>query len=237
MVPEGEVAVINFFNSRVGDIFGRKKVFMAGVFLFSLASVACAISPTGNMLIAARFVQGIAGAMLFGVSMAIVTSVFPANERGKALGINTAVIYFSIAAGSFLGGLLTHYWGWHSIFAVTGCLGLLALTGIFTVLKGEWDDAKGERYDWKGTLIYAIGLSAIIYGCSVLPSILGFSLIAAGVTSFAVFVYYEKRQSAPVFNEHVSGEQGFSHVVICNAHQLCRNICHRIHVEFLFTVH
>jgi len=185
---------------RVGDMFGRKKILAAGVILFSLASVGCALSPTGNLLIAARFVQGIASAMLSGVSMAIVTSVFPANERGKALGINTAVIYFAIAAGPFFGGMLTHYWGWRSIFIVTAGLGLLALTGILTVLKGEWNDARGERYDWWGTLIYAIGLSSVIYGCSVLPSVLGFSLIAAGLVTFVLFVYFEKKQTAPVFN-------------------------------------
>jgi len=193
-------AIFQIPFARVGDIFGRKKVLTAGVVLFSLASVGCALSPTGNLLIAARFVQGIASAMLFGVNMAIVTSVFPANERGKALGINTAVIYFAIAAGPFLGGMLTYYWGWRSIFMVTAGLGLLALTGIFTILKGEWIDAKGERYDWWGTLIYAIGLSSIIYGCSILPSALGFSLIAAGLVTFVIFVYYEKNQSAPVFN-------------------------------------
>ena len=185
---------------RAGDIFGRKKVLTTGVILFSLASIACALSPTGDFLIAARFVQGIACAMLFGVNMAIVTSVFPASERGKALGINTAVVYFAIAAGPFLGGMLTHYWGWRSIFFATAGLGLLALTGIITILKGEWVDAKGERYDWWGTLIYAFGLSAIIYGCSVLPSLVGFSLIATGVATFAWFVCYEKKQTAPVFN-------------------------------------
>jgi len=193
-------AIFQIPFARAGDLFGRKKVLIAGVMLFSLASVACALSPAGNLLVVARFVQGIASAMIFGVSMAIVTSVFPANERGKALGINTAVVYFAIAAGPFLGGMLTHYWGWRSIFIVTACLGLLALVGIFAFLKGEWVDAKGERYDWWGTLIYAAGLSAIIYGCSILPSVLGFSLIMAGVAAFALFVFYEKRQSAPVFN-------------------------------------
>ena len=193
-------AIFQIPFARVGDIIGRKKILTTGVILFLLASVGCALSPTGNLLIAARFVQGIASAMLSGVSMAIVTSVFPANERGKALGINTAVIYFAIAAGPFLGGILTHYWGWRSIFAVTSGLSLLALTGIFTILKGEWIEAKGERYDWLGTLIYAIGLSSIIYGCSILPSVLGFSLIVSGMVSFAVFAYYEKNQSAPVFN-------------------------------------
>jgi len=193
-------AIFQIPFSRVGDIIGRKKILTAGVILFSLASVGCALAPTGNLLIVARFVQGIASAMLSGVSMAIVTSVFPANERGKALGINTSIIYFAIAAGPFFGGMLTHYWGWRSVFAVTSGLGLLALIGVLTILKGEWIDAKGERYDWRGTLIYAIGLSSIIYGCSILPSVLGFSLIGAGMVSFAVFVYYEKNQSAPVFN-------------------------------------
>ena len=193
-------AIFQIPFSRVGDMFGRKKVLIAGVILFSLASVACALSSTGTMLVAARFVQGIAGAMLFGVSMAIVTSVFPAHERGKALGINTAFVYFAIASGPFFGGMLTHYWGWRSIFIVTACLGLLALSGIVIFLKEEWADAKGERYDWWGTVIYAIGLSAVIYGSSVLPSVSGFGLIAAGIVLFGVFVYYEKRQAFPVFN-------------------------------------
>ena len=193
-------AILQIPFGKVGDMFGRKKVLTTGVILFSLSSLACALSPSGNLLIAARFVQGVASAMLFGVNMAIVTSVFPASERGKALGINTAVIYFAIASGPFFGGMLTHYWGWRSIFVATAGLGMLALIGIFTVLKGEWIDAKGERYDWWGTLIYAIGLSAIIYGCSVLPSVAGFGLIAAGAATFVLFVYYEKKLSAPVFN-------------------------------------
>ena len=193
-------AILQIPFGRVGDMFGRKKVLTTGVILFSLASIACALAPSGRLLIAARFVQGIASAMLFGVNMAIVTSVFPANERGKALGINTAVIYFAIASGPFFGGILTHYWGWRSIFIATAGLGMLALTGIFTVLKGEWIDAKGEKYDWWGTLIYAIGLSSIIYGCSILPSVMGFSLIAAGIITFVLFVFYEKKQTAPVFN-------------------------------------
>jgi len=193
-------AILQIPFSRAGDMFGRKKMLTAGIILFLLASGVCGIAPSGQLLIAGRFVQGIAAAMLFGVNMAIITSVFPDNERGKALGINTAVVYFAIASGPFFGGMLTHYWGWRSIFAATAGLGLLALIGIFTVLKGEWIEAKGERYDWWGSLIYAIGLFAIIYGCSILPSIAGFSLVVAGMATFILFVYYEKKQSAPVFN-------------------------------------
>ncbi len=193
-------AILQIPFGRLGDMIGRKKILTGGVILFSLASVACAFAPSGNLLIAARFVQGIASAMLFGVSMAIITSVFPANERGKALGINTAIVYFSIAAGPFFGGILTHYWGWRSIFLVTAGLGVLAFLGILLYLKGEWIDAKGEKFDWWGTIIYAIGLSAFIYGCSILPTLNGFGLIVAGIITFTLFVYYEKRQATPVFN-------------------------------------
>ncbi len=193
-------AIFQIPLGRLGDMIGRKKILIGGVVLFILASLACAFAPTGNWLIAIRFVQGIASAMIFGVSMAIITSVFPANERGKALGINTAVVYFSIASGPFFGGMLTHYWGWRSIFLVTAGLGLLALFGIFRYLKGEWTDAKGERFDWTGMFIYAIGLSAIIYGCSTLPSTSGFGLIAGGIIAFVFFVYFEKRQATPMFN-------------------------------------
>jgi len=193
-------AIFQIPLSRVGDIVGRKKMLTAGVILFTIASAACGMSPKGNWLIASRFVQGVASAMLSGVSMAIITSVFPAHERGKVLGINTSIIYFAIASGPFFGGMLTHYWGWRSIFIVTSCLGLLALAGIFIFLKGEWIEAKNERFDWRGTLIYALGLSAIIYGCSILPSILGLCLIISGIVAFTAFVYYEKKLSAPVFN-------------------------------------
>ncbi len=193
-------AIFQIPLGRLGDMIGRKKILTIGVILFSLASLACAYAPSGNLLITFRFIQGFASAMIFGVSMAIITSVFPANERGKALGINTAIVYFSIASGPFFGGMLTHYWGWRSIFFVTAGLGLLALIGIFLFLKSEWIDAKGEKFDWTGMFIYAIGLSSIIYGCSVLPSLYGFILIAAGIATFIFFVYFEKRQTAPMFN-------------------------------------
>jgi MFS family permease len=193
-------AMLQIPFGKVGDMFGRKKTLAAGVILFLTASVVCAFAPTGIVLIAARFGQGIASAMLFGVTMAIITSVFPASERGKALGINTAVVYFAVASGPFFGGMITHNFGWRSIFFVTAGLGLLALIGIFTVLKDEWIENKGEKFDWTGSLIYAVGLSAIIYGCSILPSVMGIVLIAAGIATFALFVYYERKASAPVFN-------------------------------------
>ncbi len=193
-------AIFQIPLGRVGDMIGRKKILAAGVLLFSIASVACAYAPSGPMLIASRFVQGIAGAGIFGVNMAIITSIFPANERGKALGINTAVVYFSIASGPFFGGMLTHYFGWRSIFLVTTGLSLAAFFGILYFLKRDRPEAKGEKFDWWGMIVYAVGLSAVIGGCSDLPSVPGFLLIAAGIIMFVFFTNYEKRQTTPMFN-------------------------------------
>ncbi|MDR2036404.1 MAG: MFS transporter [Bacteroidales bacterium] len=193
-------AIFQIPLGKVGDMFGRKKILTIGVSLFSISSLACAFTPSGHFLIAARFIQGFASAMLFGVSMAIITSVFPANERGKALGINTAVVYFSIAVGPFIGGILTHYFGWRSIFFVSTGMGLLTLLGILLYLKGEWIEAKGEKFDWTGMFIYAVGLSALIYGCSTLPSISGSLMIVAGIILFVFFTHYEKRRDTPMFN-------------------------------------
>ena len=193
-------AIFQIPLAKIGDMYGRKKVLLSGVVLFMVASLGCALSHTGALLIACRFVQGVASAMLFATTLAIITSVFPARERGRAFGTITAVIYFALASGPFIGGIFTHYRGWRSIFYVTISLALLTLAGILVFFKGEWRDAKDDHFDWQGSLIYAFGLSAFIYGCSLLPSIVGFGLIAAGFAGFTLFVHYEKKQTSPVFN-------------------------------------
>jgi MFS family permease len=193
-------AIFQIPFGKIGDIYGRKKILLTGNVLFLVSTAGCALSQTGNMLLAFRFVQGLGSAMLFATSYAIISSVFPARGRGRAFGINTAVIYFALASGPFFGGIFTHYWGWRSIFYITISLAVLTLAGILVFLKGEWRDARDDHFDWQGSLIYAFGLSAIIYGCSLLPSISGFSLIVVGLAGFTAFVYYEKKQASPVFN-------------------------------------
>ena len=90
--------------SRLSDIIGRKRIFLWGVAIFTIASCICSLAPTYQILFIARFVQGIGGAMLFGTSTAIVTQVFPKVERGRALGITVAAVYAGLSTGPFLGG-------------------------------------------------------------------------------------------------------------------------------------
>ena len=92
---------------RIADIRGRKKVFIVGLFIYSLGSLLSAIAPSAEFLIAFRVVQGIGGAMIFATAIAIITSVFPPAERGKAIGINVGAVYVGLSLGPFIGGYLT----------------------------------------------------------------------------------------------------------------------------------
>lgn len=109
---------------RISDIYGRKKVFTTGLILFTLSALLCGFSLNFPMMIFFRAVQGIGSAMLFGTSIAILTDIFPPEKRGAALGINTASVYIGLSAGPFLGGLLTHFFGWESIFLISLPIGL-----------------------------------------------------------------------------------------------------------------
>ena len=180
---------------RVADIKGRKFVFTFGLLVFSLGSILSSLAPSAETLIAFRVFQGIGGAMIFATAVAVLTSVFPPQERGKAIGINTGAVYTGLSLGPIGGGILTQNLGWRSVFLVNGIFGFLALAIAVTYLKGEWADAKGEKFDYVGSTIYAGMLFFLIYGFS--EFLLPFMLL--GVILIAIFVAYENRQEHPVF--------------------------------------
>jgi EmrB/QacA subfamily drug resistance transporter len=185
---------------RIADIYGRKKIFTLGILLFSIASLLSGLSTSAYMLIAFRVLQGIGGAMIFGTGVAILTSVFPVGERGRVLGINVAAVYIGLSIGPFAGGFLTEHFGWRSVFYANVPLCLVVLGLILWKLKGDWAMAKGERFDFTGSVIYGIMLVAIMYGFSRLPDMLGGWLILIGFVALVAFVWWEMRAKSPVLN-------------------------------------
>ena len=129
---------------RLADIKGRRRLFITGLALSSLISIAIGLSQSGPHLILLRAAQGISAAMLFGTGVAILTSVFPPAERGRVLGLNAAAVYIGLSLGPTAGGLLTSAFGWRSIFFLTAAIALTALYFISTRLKTEWQEASGE---------------------------------------------------------------------------------------------
>jgi len=189
---------------RIADIYGRKKIFAWGIGIFTLSSLLCGLADSATMLIAWRVLQGIGGAMLAGTAVALLTTVFPANERGRVLGIIVAAAYLGISLGPVLGGVLTQHLGWRSIFFVGALLGLLVLSVALWKLKGEWRGAKGQRFDFAGSVIYVLGLVALVYGFTLLEESsgiwLGTGLILGGIVGLGVFVWWEMRVNSPVLD-------------------------------------
>jgi len=184
---------------RIADIYGMKKIFTYGIIIFTSASLLCAIAPSIYLLILFRVVQGIGSAMIFVTGLAIITSVYPPKERGKAIGINIASVYIGLSMGPVLGGILTQYFGWRSIFIVVIPLGLLVLALTMFKLKGEWAECGGENFDISGSIIYSIALVMLIYGFSILPGELGIILVILGVIGILTFSLFELRIKNPVF--------------------------------------
>jgi len=190
LVPVGKLA----------DIRGRKATFRNGILVYTSASLACALVPSAGYLIAARAVQGVGAAMMFGTNVAILTSVIPPGRRGTALGINVASVYLGLSLGPFLGGLLTDHFGWRSVFLLNVPLGLLVATVTVWKLKGEWAGDRNQRFDLAGSVLYGLALASLMYGFSRLPAATGAALTAGGAVGLAAFVAWERRVANPVLD-------------------------------------
>ncbi len=183
---------------RLGDIYGCKKIFTKGYFVLLTASLLIAISHSSAMLVTYRVLQGLACAMIAATVTPMMISVVPAAERGHAIGIITAAVYFGQSTGPFLGGIITQHLGWRFIFWLVIPLSLTILAITHFMLKGDWAEAPGKRFDLRGAVILAFGLSATMYGFSTLPSTRAVMLVAAGIVGIVFFVFFERRTVHPI---------------------------------------
>lgn len=190
MIPIGKLA----------DIYGRKKVFKIGMTIFAVGSILAVFAQSGTILLVSRGIQGIGSAAIFSTSVALLTSEFPMSERGKILGFNIAVVYFGLSLGPFLGGMLTRYFGWQSIFIITSVLNALVIIVAFWKLKREDLPLTKDKYDLLGSLLYTVALVLIMYGVTVLPKLNGVWIIIAGSVVGAVFIWWESRAEKPLVN-------------------------------------
>jgi EmrB/QacA subfamily drug resistance transporter len=185
---------------KLGDIVGRKKIFSSGILLYTISTFLIVFSWNIISLIILRIIQGFSGAMIFGTSLAIISSVFKEGERGRAMGINITATYFGLSSGPVIGGFLTEFLGWRSIFAFLVPFGIISLIMISRRIKTEWAEAHGENFDWRGSIIYGISLASFMYGFSKLPTFLGWILLATGIVFALGFLLFEKRTGTPVFD-------------------------------------
>ncbi len=185
---------------KLADRNGRKKFFLAGIWLFAVASLITGLSVNGTMLIIARFINGIGGALIYATAIAILTSSYDKSVRGKVLGINVASVYLGLSIGPTVGGFLTMYFGWHSIFYVNTLLAAIVIPIATHKLPKDSTSDKESPFDIQGSLIYALSLAFIIYGFPKMPDVFGFMLVALGIIGLGLFIRVESRVQDPLLN-------------------------------------
>ena len=194
-------AVLLIPMGRLADIHGRKRYFGIGIVVFTISSLLLAISTSAIMIISFRLLQGIGVAMISTTSLAMLISVFPVGQRGRALGFTIAAVYLGLSLGPTLGGFLTENFGWRSIFWFNVILGSVIIFTTYLKLKGvEWIESKGEKFDVIGALLIGFALICIIYGLSLLPSVSGGILFLVGFCSMVLFIWWELRVREPLLN-------------------------------------
>jgi EmrB/QacA subfamily drug resistance transporter len=228
MVPAG----------RIGDIFGRRRALLAGIALFGLASVLCALAPSATLVIASRALQGIGAALIFPVSVSVLTNAFAAGRASHAIGLAYGIAGLGNAAGPLIGGLLTETVGWRWIFwlNVPLTLGALAI-GAWSVTE-SFDHTVPRRIDVTGLSLVVVGIGLFTLAFDRAPqwgwlSIWTLAAFAAAALALAVFVVVEKKVRWPLVDLSLARNLRFSVLVIAGT---IANIAYVVAI-FLSTVY
>jgi len=196
------IAAVLLSLGRLADMIGRKPIYELGLIIFVLGSIFSGAAPSLLILILARLFQGLGGALIFSVNIAMVTSVFPPSQRGRALGLNSIVVALGISAGPTLGGLITQYLTWRWIFYVNVPIGIITFLIGLRVLTERFHVNKG-RFDPLGAALFAVGLAALTLGLSfgeewgwTSPALL--LSLAIGVVGLVIAILVERRVADPI---------------------------------------
>jgi EmrB/QacA subfamily drug resistance transporter len=193
------LAALILVGGSLGDELGRKRVFMTGIGLFLLASLACGLAPTADFLIGARIAEGVGGALMIPGSLAIISAYFGAERRGQAIGTWSSVTTMMTIAGPVLGGLLSNAGLWRGVFLINLPLGAIALTVLYIKVPESRDEESSGKIDYLGAFLAMLGLTGLTYGFISAPA-LGFGdlrvagALAGGVVALTAFVVVEARR-------------------------------------------
>jgi EmrB/QacA subfamily drug resistance transporter len=192
--------------ARLGDMVGKKQLYLGGLIVFTISSLLCGLSPGVGWLIGFRAVQGLGAVMISALGAAIVTEVFPSSERGRALGIIGAVVSLGIALGPTVGGLLMGISGWRTIFLVNVPIGMLAsFIVVRHVPSNSSQRSSGQRFDWLGALIMTATLTCFALGMTNgqdngFDNFITLSLLAASAVGLACFLWVETYLKQPMLD-------------------------------------
>lgn len=198
----------------LGDQLGRKRTFLAGVVLFTLASIACGLSVSTRALIAARAVQGVGAAFLVPGSLAILTATFDGPDRGRAIGLWSGFSAITTAAGPVAGGWLIDHLSWRAVFLLNVPLAAIVVGLSVRFVSESRDTSQTGRLDWPGAVLAVAGLAGVVFALLEWPSgahrPLAYASFAVGIVALIVLVIVEQRVRAPMLPLAVFRSRAFS---------------------------
>jgi EmrB/QacA subfamily drug resistance transporter len=186
-----------------GDRFGRRRIFMIGIAVFTVASMACGLAPDAALLIAARAFQGIGAAMMVPESLAIISAAFPEAERGKAIGTWAGFSALTTALGPVLGGTLVDTLSWRAVFFINLPLAVVALAIALRHVPESYGGEADAAIDWLGGVLASLGLFGIAYGASAAANArwneaIVYAPVLTGIAVLAIFLGWEARAKSPI---------------------------------------
>jgi len=194
---------------KAADIYGRKKFFRIGVWIILTSCVLAMIAPNSTFLLAMRIVEGFGAAFIFSTGTAIMVSLYPPQQRGKILGINTASVYSGLSLGPVVGGFITQHLGWRFVFLVPIVI-ILFVQYFASKLEGDWAEAKGHSFDRAGTAILSSSLLSLVLGMSFMPGIKGFVLVIIGITGLGLFWFWQNKTDSPLLEPAIFNNMVFA---------------------------
>src|SRR6187399_2639659 len=156
--------VLMLTGGKLADMMGRRRIFIVGLVIFTLASLFCGLATSAAWLIGARVVQGVGSALMNPATLSIITATFPPRQRGMAIGIWAGVSGMALAIGPLLGGLITQHWSWNWIFFINVPVGIVGIVVARLAIDESRDTSANQRLDLPGLLSSAIALFALTYG-------------------------------------------------------------------------
>jgi EmrB/QacA subfamily drug resistance transporter len=197
--------VLLLIGGKLADMLGRRAIFITGLMIFTLSSLACGLATNPEVLIAARTVQGIGAALMNPATLSIITATFPPRQRGMAIGIWAGVSALALAIGPLVGGLLTEKISWSWIFFINVPIGVLGVLAARVFIDETKDSSAEQRLDLPGLLTSGLGLFALTFGLietnhHAWTSTIVVSMLLLGVVLLAVFVLLELRQRLPMLD-------------------------------------
>jgi EmrB/QacA subfamily drug resistance transporter len=207
------LSALILLGGALGDLYGRRRIFEIGIFVFAISSLVCALAGSVGVLIAARCVQGIGGALSTPGSLALISAAYSSAARGRAIGTWSGFSSLTAAAGPVIGGWLTQEYSWRYVFVINLPIAVVVLIILYAAVPESRDDSADRKIDVAGGAMATLGLALLVYGMIAMDAgritALALAAVAVGLAVLVTFVFYERQAPDPMVRPELFASRTF----------------------------